>query len=35
MGKRRQTWTVEQKLTMILAALHEEQRIVHLARQHG
>jgi transposase len=35
MGKQRKTWTVEQKLTMILAALREEQSIAALARQHG
>ncbi len=35
MGKQRKTWTVEQKLTIILAALHEEQSIAQLARQHG
>jgi transposase-like protein len=35
MGKQRKTWTVEQKLTIILAALREEQSIAALARQHG
>jgi transposase-like protein len=35
MGKQRKTWTGEQKLTIILAALREEQSIAALARQHG
>jgi transposase-like protein len=35
MGKQRKVWTVEQKLTIILAALREEQSVAQLARQHG
>jgi putative transposase len=35
MGKQRKTWTVEEKLTLILAALREEQSVAQLARQHG
>jgi transposase len=35
LGKQRQTWTVEQKLMIILAALREEHRVAALARQHG
>ena len=35
MGKQRKTWTVEQRLTIILAALREEQSVAQLARQHG
>jgi transposase-like protein len=35
MGKQRKTWTVEQKLTIILAALRDEQSVAALARQHG
>ncbi len=34
MGKPRQTWTVEQKLTLILAALRGEHSVAALARQH-
>jgi transposase len=35
MGKQRKTWKVEQKLTMILAALRDERSVAALARQHG
>jgi transposase-like protein len=35
MGNQRKTWTVEQKLTIILAALREEQSVAQLVRQHG
>jgi len=34
MGKQRKTWTLEQKLTMVLAALRDERRVAALARQH-
>jgi transposase-like protein len=34
MGKQRKTWTVEQKLTLILAALRGEHSVAALARQH-
>lgn len=35
MGKQRKTWTVEQKLTIILATIREEQSVTALARQYG
>ncbi len=35
MGKQRQTWTIEQNLTLILAALRDEHSVAGLARQHG
>jgi transposase-like protein len=35
MGKQRKTWTVEQTLTLILAALRDERGVAALARQHG
>ncbi len=35
MGKQRKTWTVEQKLALILAALRDEHSVAALARQHG
>jgi transposase len=35
MGKQRKTWTGEQKLRLILAALREEDSVAALARQHG
>jgi transposase len=35
MGKQRKVWTVEQKLTLILAALRDEQSVAQLARQYG
>ena len=35
MGKQRQTWTIEQNLTRILAALHGEQSIAQLGRHYG
>jgi transposase-like protein len=35
MGTQRQTWTVEENLTIILAALREEQSVAQLARPHG
>jgi transposase len=35
MGKQRKTWTVEQKLTLILAALRDEHSVAALARRHG
>lgn len=34
MGKQRKTWTTEQKLTLILAALRDEHSVAALARQH-
>ena len=34
MGKQRKTWTIEQKLTLILAALRDEHSVAALARQH-
>jgi transposase len=34
MGKQRKTWTVEQKLTLILAAWRDEHSVAALARQH-
>jgi len=35
MGKPRQTWTVEQQRTLILAAWRDERSVAALARQHG
>jgi transposase-like protein len=35
MGKQRKTWTVEQKLTLILAALRDERSVAALARHYG
>jgi putative transposase len=35
MGKQRKQWTEEQKLTIVLAALREDQSIAELSRQHG
>ncbi len=35
MGKQRQTWTIEQTLTLILAALRDEHSVAGLARQYG
>jgi transposase-like protein len=35
MGKQRKQWTEEQKLTIVLAALRDEQRIAALSRQYG
>jgi transposase len=35
MGKQRKTWTVEQKLTLILAALRDERSVAALACQYG
>jgi transposase-like protein len=34
MGKQRKTWTIAQKLTLILAALRDEHSVAALARQH-
>jgi transposase-like protein len=34
MGKQRKTWTLEQKLTMVLAALRDEHSVAALARQY-
>lgn len=35
MGKQRKSWTVEQKLAVVLATLREESSIAELSRQHG
>ncbi len=35
MGKQRKQWAEEQKLTIVLAALRDEQSIAELSRQHG
>ena len=35
MGKQRKQWTAEQKLTIVLAALRDDQRIADLSRQYG
>jgi transposase-like protein len=35
MGKQRQQWTEEQRLTIMLAALRDAQSIAELSRQHG
>jgi transposase len=34
MGKQRKTWTTEQKLTLVLAALRDKDSVAALARQH-
>lgn len=35
MGKQRKSWSVEQKLTIVLAALSGQQSIAELSRQYG
>jgi len=35
MGKQRKSWSVEQKLTIVLSALSERQSVAELSRQHG
>ena len=35
MGKQRKSWNVEQKLTIVLAALSERQSVAEISRQHG
>lgn len=35
MGKQRKSWSVEQKLTIVLAALSERQGVAEIAREHG
>ena len=35
MGKQRKSWSVDQKLTIVLSALSERQSIAELSRQHG
>ena len=35
MGKQRREWTQEQKLTIVLSALRDEQSIAALSRQYG
>ena len=35
MGKQRKSWSVEQKLAIVLAALSGQQRIAELSREHG
>ncbi|HAS85535.1 MAG TPA: transposase, partial [Candidatus Competibacteraceae bacterium] len=35
MGKQRQSWTVEEKLGIVLAVLSERQSVAEVARQHG
>ena len=35
MGKQRKQWSEEQKLTIVLAALRDEQSIAELSRQYG
>ncbi|CDI03588.1 hypothetical protein BN873_590038 [Candidatus Competibacter denitrificans Run_A_D11] len=35
MGKQRQSWTVEEKLGIVLAVLSERQSVAEVSRQHG
>ena len=35
MGKQRKSWSVEQKLTIVLSALRGDQSVAELSRQHG
>ena len=35
MGKQRKSWSVEQKLTIVLSALSERQSVAELSRQYG
>ena len=35
MGKQRKQWTAEQKLTIVLAAIRDDQSIAELSRQYG
>jgi putative transposase len=35
MGKQRKSWSMEQKLSIVLSALSERHSIAELARQHG
>jgi putative transposase len=35
MGKQRKSWSVEQKLTIVLAALSARQSVAEISRQHG
>ena len=35
MGKQRKSWSVEQKLTIVLSALSDRQSVAELARQQG
>ena len=35
MGKQRKSWTMEQKLAVVLATLREEDSIAELSRRHG
>ena len=35
MGKQRKSWSMEQKLTIILSSLSDRQSVAELARQHG
>lgn len=35
MGKQRKSWSAEQKLSMVLAALGERQSVAEIARQNG
>ena len=35
MGKQRKSWSIEQKLTIVLSALSERHSVAELSRQHG
>ena len=35
MGKQRKSWSVEQKLTIVLSALRDRHSVAELSRQHG
>ena len=35
MSKQRQSWSVEEKLAIVLAVLSERQSVTEIARQHG
>ena len=35
MGKQRKSWSVEQKLTIVMSALNEQQSVAELSREHG
>jgi len=35
MGKQRKTWSVEEKLSIVLSALGREQSVAEIAREHG
>ena len=35
MGRQRKTWSVEEKMAIVLSMLSDEQNVAQLARQHG